>query len=231
MTHEQPGDLREGTITRLVTQEKDVERVSVFLDGEFAFGLSLELAAGAGLRPGLVLDVARQTELLAADRTSRAREAAVSYLGAQARTAAEVRRSLRRRGFDDGVADEVVEWARGLGYLDDGEYARAYVRARFSGRGHGPTRVRAELARRGVDRELVDRAIDEALGEVDLAEAAVAAARPRWRALAGEADVRRRRQKTLEFLVRRGFDYDAAREAVLAVAAEDGADTADDSAA
>ena len=86
------------------------------------------------------------------------------------------------------------------------------------------TRLRQELARRGVDREAVAAAIDEMLEEADVAEAAVDVARPRWRALAGEADPRRRRQKTLEFLVRRGFDYDDAREAVIRVATEDGAD-------
>jgi regulatory protein len=220
--------LRAGAITRVVQQAGDPDRVDVYVEGEFCFGLALELAVDAGLTPGMDLTVEAESELLARDAVARARAAALNYLSAQARTATELRRSLRRRGFEEQVADEVVAWAEERRYIDDAEYARSYVRARFGGRGHGPARLRQELARRGVGREAVTEAIDEMLAEADIAEAAVDVARPRWRALAGETDPRRRRQKTLEFLVRRGFDYDDAREAVIRVAGEDGADEPDD---
>jgi regulatory protein len=216
--------LRAGAITGVVQQAGDPDRVNVYVDGAFCFGLAVEVAADAGLAPGMDLTVEAASALVARDAVSRARAAALNYLAAQARTAAELRRSLRRRGFEEHVAHEVVAWAEERRYVDDAEYARSYVRARFGGRGHGPARLRQELARRGVAREAVAAAIDEMLEEADVAEAAVDVARPRWRALAGETDPRRRRQKTLEFLVRRGFDYDDAREAVIRVAAEDGAD-------
>jgi len=222
MQREQVAPLRDGTVTRLLQQANDPERVGVYLDGEGAFTLAMDIAIAAGLHVGLPLSAERQEVLLDQDRIARARVAALGYLAASARTAMEIRRSLRRRGFDDAVADDVVEWARERGYVNDSEYALAYVRARFGG--HGAARLRQDLMRRGVEREEVDAALAAVLEDADTGEAALDAAAPRWRALAGEADSRRRRQKTLEFLVRRGFSYDDAREAVERLAAEAGAD-------
>ena len=58
-------NLRDGTITRVARQQRDPERVSVFIDGAFAFGLTLDLAVEAGLRKGRTLTVDEQAVLLA----------------------------------------------------------------------------------------------------------------------------------------------------------------------
>jgi regulatory protein len=55
---ESPPDLRAGTITRLVVQQKDPDRVSVYVDDEFAFGCHQNVVLGAGLRKGVEVTVA-----------------------------------------------------------------------------------------------------------------------------------------------------------------------------
>ena len=224
MTDEPAIDLRDGVVTRVAVQEKDKERVSVFLNDSFAFGLTLDLAIEAGLRPGLHLTVVEQEDLVQRERVARARAIALDYLSSQARTGTEVRRKLRRKGFEDGVVGHAMDYIESRGYVDDAAYARAYVQGRFAGRGHGPARLRQELVRRGVAKEHIDAALQDLLASESMDDAAEAVAGARWRALAREADPRRRRQKTLEFLVRRGFEFDQAREAVerLAAAEETG---------
>src|SRR5690606_856036 len=149
---DQERSLRDGTITRVVTQKRDAERVSVFIDGQFAFGLALDLALEAGLRKGKTLTVAEQEALLAKEQTHRARAAALAYLTAGARAAAEVRRTLREKGCADDAVEDAVAHREGYGSLDDAAYARASVRDRFGGRGHGPQRLRGDLLQRGVDK-------------------------------------------------------------------------------
>ena len=228
MSEMTPTDFRDGTLTRVVRQEKDPERVNVFIDDAFAFGLTLDLAVEAGLRPGLRLTATQQQEIVQRERSARARAVALDYLAGQARTSMEVRRRLRRKGFEETIVDEAVGYVEGRGYVDHAAYASAYVRGRFAGRGHGPARLREELLRRGVDRPAIDEALSELGADEDMGEAAVSIARPRWRALSGERDPRRRRQKTLEFLVRRGFAFDDAREAVEQVARDEGDDALTD---
>lgn len=223
---EQPPDLRDGTITRVVRQQRDTERVSVFIDGTFAFGLALELAAEAGLRKGKTLTVDEQAALLAREQTHRARAAALDHLTYGAKTTAEVRRKLRDKGFDDAAVEDAVAHLADYGYLDDAAYARAFAHGRFAGRGHGPQRLRADLLRRGVAREAVDEALAALAASEDLGEAARRQGRRRWRALARETDLRKRKQKTMDFLVRHGFAFDLARTVAdeLARGADDEAD-------
>jgi regulatory protein len=214
-------DLQDGTVTRVAQQKKDPDRVSVFVDDAFAFGLSLDLAIEAGLRKGLALGADAQRALLVRQETFDAKAAALRLLADRARTTAEIARALRTRGFAEPVVADTLDALARLDVLDDAAYARAYARGRFTGRGHGPARIRQDLLQRGVDRALIDAALAELADDEDLDERAQADAQKRWDALASEADPRKRRKKTTDFLLRRGFSFDDAREAVDAVAGRD----------
>jgi regulatory protein len=214
MANQQPGDvqdLRDGVVSRVEAQRKDRDRVSVFIDGEFAFGLSVDVALRAGLRKGLPLSVHDQRALLADDARVRARLAALDLIAHRARTEAEVRRALARKGFPEDAALAAVDRLLELGYLDDDAYARAFVRGRAASRGHGPGRLRADLLRRGVSPATIDAALDDLLDADGLLESATHHARKRWARLASEEDHLRRRKKLTDFLVRRGYDFDVIR--------------------
>ncbi|MFN3596582.1 MAG: regulatory protein RecX [Rubricoccaceae bacterium] len=208
------GALRSGTVTRVAQQQRNPERVSVFIDGRFAFGLAYALAVEAGLRKGLPLSAEAQADLLERQRACSARAAALDFLSRRARTTAEVRRALVKKGYDADVAERTVAALVAAGYLDDAAYATAYVRGRFAGRGHGPARLRQDLAQRGIDRALIDMALATLEAEEDLAQTVRRHAAKRWRTLASEPDVTRRARKTFNFLLRQGFAYDLAREAI-----------------
>ena len=214
--------LKPGKITKLTVQDNNAARISVFIEGAFAFGLYQDLVLTHGLHTGLALSVAEQEALLAADRELVAKAKALQYLAYRARTAEEVRRKLLRSDFDEATVEAVLARLHDLGYLDDEAYAHDYARARFRNRGYGPVRIRSELLRRGVGATLADAAL-EALAEepgTDPVAAAQAQAERRWPRLAREPDPRKRRKKLSDFLVRRGFSYDVVRQVVEAVTRE-----------
>lgn len=210
--------LKPGTVTRLVQQRKNPNRVSVYLDGVFAFGLDKEVVVAHALRRGRALTVAEQEALLAEDGLQRAKARALAYVAYRPRTVHEVRQKLLRTGAHADVAEQVAERLRALGYLDDAAYARSYAEARAAGRGYGPARIRRELMRRGVARSHIEAALAEVLEEEALLAQAQAQAATRWARLAGEADPRKRRKKLFDYLLRRGFTFDTVRQAVDAVA-------------
>ena len=220
-TDEAPRNLRPGTITRLAQQKRDAERVSVFIDDDFAFGLALDLVIKAGLRKGQDLTVEEQQALLDDEERLKAKAAALDYIAYKARTEHEVRQKLQRKGFAEPIADEAVARMRELGYLDDTDYARAYARGRLNGRGHGPHRIRSDLFRRGVARSIIDTVLDDLTEPDDLRETALRHGRKRWRRLQREEDPYKRRKKLSDFLMRRGFDFDLIREVTATLEAED----------
>lgn len=214
-------DLADGTVTRLAQQKKDLDRVSVFIDEAFAFGIAVDLVIEAGLHKGQTLTAERQRALLVRQETFAAKASALAGLSAKARTTREVRDALARKGFAEPVVEDTVADLVRLGLVDDAAYARAFARDRFNGRGYGPARLRQDLMRKGVARDAIDGALAELSEAEDLGEAAREQAEKKWQSLASEADLRKRKKKTMDYLVRRGFGFDTAKAAVEAAAAAD----------
>jgi regulatory protein len=203
--------LSSGKITKLAAQHNNPDRISVFIDGEFAFGVYQDLLLEYELRVGKVLREAEQQEIQSRDEVFIAKAVALNYLSYRARTEKEVRTKLARKGFSETVADAVIERLYALHYLDDAAYARSFVSGRFRSRGYGPARIRGDLMRRGVDRPLIEDALEEVLEPEETLEAAKEQAEKRWARLASEPDPAKRRKKLSDFLVRRGFSYDVVR--------------------
>ena len=132
---------------------------------------------------------------------------ALDALARRARSRSELRRWLLERDYAADEVDAVLERLVAGRLLDDLAFARGFAHARLgAGRGFGQTRVRLELLRRGVARELIDRVLAEHQEDagVDPAQAVEAAARKRLRSLAGlEPAVAERR--LIAWLLRRGF--------------------------
>lgn len=197
-----------GRITSLQFQKRTDERVNVYLDGKFA--LALPAIEAAQLAVGQLLTDADLGRLRQVDEVAKAYDRAVVFLAARPRSTEEVRKRLRVAEIDEDAIEAAIARLIEQGYLNDAEFARYWVENRQRFRPKGEQALRQELRRAGVDSE----AIEASLVDLDVSEAAYAAARPkaeRLRALAQE-DPAGFKQKLGNFLMRRGFSYDVVRE-------------------
>jgi regulatory protein len=144
--------------------------------------------------------------------------AALRFLEARPRSAAEVRRRLTEAGYREELVTGAIERLVELGVLDDEAFARAWVESRDRARPRGERALRSELARKGIDRQLADDVLEERA--IDQPDADAAAARRilerHASALARVADPRARRQRAYALLARSGFDSDTAVDAIAA---------------
>jgi len=129
----------------------------------------------------------------------------VRLLASRAHSARELRLKLARRGHPAEEVAETLDRLREAGYLDDAAYARALIGRRSSSR--GTRAMAAELAAKGVDRQVAQAALGEIEG-ADQVAAAVDLARRLQRA--GPTDLQRIGTR----LLRRGFSMDVARAAL-----------------
>ena len=193
-----------GTITRLEVQKKNKERVNVYLDEEYAFGVGMTLALG--LSRGEWLSDEAIARLQAEDEQGRAYNRGVRFLAHRPRSVAEMRQYLEKKEFSAAAIDFAVEKLRDRGYLDDEAFARFWVDNRMRFRPRGVYGLRYELRQKGID----DEVIDGALAGIDEEAAAWRAVQPKlaaWRKL----ERRQFENKMAGFLTRRGFSYDTAR--------------------
>jgi regulatory protein len=197
-----------GRITALVPQRGRRERLNVFLDGRFAFGVGQEAAARAELRVGMVLDEDDVERLRDEDEEARFYGDALRYLSFRPRSAAEVERYLRGRGADETVVTSTMERLRRADLVNDQDFARYWVENRGAFSPRGARALQAELRAKGVDQGQIDEALEENVAGED--ERAYQAGLKRLRLLA-RCDEDEFRRRMYAFLQRRGFDYETAR--------------------
>ena len=193
-------------ITAIEPQARAPDRVSIFVDGEFAAGVHAEVAAAAGLRVGQAITATELVEVLHDEERRKARESAFVLLGHRARTRSELKMRLVRKGFDAALVEETLESLERSRLVDDEEFTRSWIRARTGSRPMGPVRIAAELRQKGVDRELVEEGL-QALDRDRILDLALIVGRQKAEQLRGE-DVRTARRKLGNTLLRRGFSWD-----------------------
>lgn len=187
-------------ITALRVQKRERQRVNVYLDGCFAFGLADVEAAG--LRIGQVLSDEEITELRERDEVQRAVDRALNLLSYRPRSQAEIRTRLRQKGYSDTVVAQVLERLGRVELADDREFASYWVENRFQFNPLGVLALRQELRLKGLDEPI----IDQALAGYDEESAAARAAEVAVRRL-HQHDLVTFRRKLYSYLSRRGFPY------------------------
>lgn len=194
-------------ITALKQQQKNKERVSVFLDGEYAFGVTMSVAMT--LKKGQLLtdeDVAR---LKHGDTFDKAFHAALRYLGYRPRSQHEVETYLAKKEYDEEVVEGTIARLYEYGYLDDEAFARSWLSDRERLKPKGERGLSYELRQKGISDEVIALVLEE-LDEESSALRAVEPKLARWLTL----DEQAMKRKINGFLGRRGFSYDAIRAVV-----------------
>lgn len=200
-----------GTITALVVQKKNKDRVNVFLDGQFSFGLAAIEAIK--LKRGQVLTDADIDRLRGADEVEKAHNRALNFLAIRPRSISEVRQNLRKGEFEIDVIDQVIDRLKRADLLNDAEFIKYWLENRSAFSPRSSRALKQELLRKGAERE----AIDQVLGEVGHDDGAAATRSALAKANRFKELPRKEfALKLSQYLARRGFDYETIREAVAA---------------
>ncbi len=188
-------------ITAIEAQKKNPDRVNIYLDDEFAFGLSRIVAAW--LYVGQELTKEKIESLQAEDSKEVAFQRVMRFLSYRPRSIAEIDKYLKKHSFTDAVIDETIQRLERGGLVGDRQFARAWVENRNTFRPRGSRALRVELRQKGIADEVIQSVIDEMVDEDQLA---YQAGSKRARRLSG-LEWQEFRRKLGEYLARRGFSY------------------------
>ena len=181
-------------------------RITVVLEDGTEIRSSLAVVTDLRLFAGKDLDEAQLGELRQLSRRSLARDKAMTFLSHRPMSCRELRDKLVEKGEEEAVADYCVQWLQEQGFLDDGRYAGMVVR-HYAGKNYGAGRIRGELSRRGIPRELWEDAMEEAPQPDDKIDRFVAARLK-------DPEDRAQIQKVSNALYRRGYSWEQIREAL-----------------
>lgn len=196
------GKARPRTITAIEAGKRRGSRVKVFLDGAFAFSLSLPLVREAALETGRSLTAAEVERLKRDDLLHRSTEAALRLLGYRPRSESELRSRLRQR-FDGLTVAQTLQRLKGQGLLDDQAFARFWRESRDSFSPRSRRLIELELRRKGVAAETAAESVSGLEDEAS----AYRAAEKKQRTLR-DLDRQSFRRRLAAYLQRRGFRYE-----------------------
>ena len=189
-------------ISAVKPQQKNPQRMNIYLDGEYAFGLSRIVAAW--LKVGQELSEEKVTSLQAEDASEIAYQKALHFLGYRPRSSAELRQNLTKKGISDDLVEQTVTRLQQAGLINDQEFASVWVENRNTFQPRSRSALRMELHRKGLNDEVIQPVLDEQVEESALVQEA---ARKYAHRLAG-LEWPEFRRKLGGFLARRGFSYD-----------------------
>jgi len=181
-------------------------RFTVLFEDGAKTNVSAAQIADFGLFSGRDLSEGEYIELNEGLKLSSSKARAVRILGSRNLSSREMEKRLVSKGEPEGIARETVKWLEDIGAVNDEDYAATIVR-HYCAKGYGLARIKDELYRRGIPRDMWD----DALGGIDnMGEAAYDFLEKKLRGSRDKADIRR----ASDALYRRGFSYGEAREAV-----------------
>lgn len=211
----------ERKITALRIQKRNPNRVNVYLDGEFAFGLARIVAAW--LQIGQTLSPDRISQLQAEDGREVAYQRALKFIQYRPRTQAEIRQNLRKNEVSEANIAYILERLQQTGLINDRQFAENWVENRSDLRPRSRFALAHELKKRGIAPEIIETSLEE----IDDYELAYQAANKQYRKYS-HLDWQSYRQKMYGFLGRRGFNYEVSTTAATQVWEENHSSQSDD---
>jgi regulatory protein len=199
------------TITAIKIQKRNPERVNIYLDGEYAFGLAKILAAW--LRIGEELSEERIYKLREQDSFEVAYQKALHFLSFRPRSEDEIRRRLRQGDIDDQVIDSVLGRLRQAGLVDDLQFAQTWIENRSAFRPRSHRLLAYELRQKGISADTISMSLVDSVDDEVLAYQAAVRQAGKY----GKMEWVDFRKKLIGFLGRRGFSYGVSAPVVLRV--------------
>lgn len=194
-------------ITRIENSKHVQERVLVYLEEGDPLRITQNELLQFGLYQGMDLSPELVVQLQKTGKRSESRVKAARMASGRMLSRKELTNRLSRKGVAPEDAAETADWLESLGAVDDAAYAGVIAR-HYAANGYGPGRVRQELQKRGVPRELWDDALSQ------LPDSAEAIDRFLRKKLGGRTPDRAMLKKLSDALLRRGFSWNDIRPAL-----------------
>lgn len=198
-----------GTITKIESQKKGIERVNIYVDGEFAFSCSTEIVYSEGLKSGIALDSDKLGEIVSEDEYLRCKNSALNMLEKSYKSEKEVRDKLSGKGYEERTIERVMEFLKKYNFVDDTKYAEMYIKEKI--KTDGMSKIKYSLMRKGICENIIKDKLEQVRPEAILAAAEELAEKKYSLLIKNESDTRKIYKKLGEYLMRKGYSWNESK--------------------
>jgi len=189
-------------ITGIKAQTRNADRVSIYVDGKYAFSLNHTQLLDQRLHAGLELTDARLAELKHTSDFGKAYERSLLFAMLRPRSVREMQDYFRRKKIVPEDAEVILQKLCSRNYVDDRNFARSWVESRALGKKTSAKKMRLELKQKGIADDVIAEVLttNQTYNEQEALLSLVTKKRRQTKY--------QDRNKLLQYLARQGFAFD-----------------------
>lgn len=199
-------------ITKIEYQKKNKNRVNIYLDDKFEFGIDLNVMIKYGLSKNMELEDEFISDILIAEDKIKAYNYAIFLLSRTSKSEKQLMLKMLDKGYDEELINITIEKLKTNKYIDDDDYSERFINDKINFSKCGKLKIKQALYNKGIDIQIIDEKLsmisneDEIIRAYELAEKKI-------RSLTKEEPLKRK-IKLSNFLINKGFDYDTVNKVV-----------------
>lgn len=129
-----------------------------------------------------------------------------NYCAYQDRSEWEVYQKALELGCLPPSATKAVSILKEAGFVDEARYVQSAVRGKFKHNGWGKIKIKQYLKQKKVPDTLIQNALESEIAHEEYKKMLEKLGQNKWKSLSSEKDAYKKKQKTIRFLVGRGFE-------------------------
>lgn len=195
-------------ITRIESQ-KNINRVNIYIDNKFAFGLTDEIRYKYDLHTNKEIDEEFIEDVLKAEEQNKVINKALNLISYRQRSIKEIKQNLKMKGYEDIYIEKAIEYCKNQNYLNDEEFANSFIRDKQNLNKLGSKRIKYELINKGVSKSVIEKILQ--IDPEDEYSIALGLAEKKINSYNGQ-DRNSIYRKLGGFLQRKGYPYDIVKK-------------------
>ena len=199
-------------ITDIELQKNNQDRVNIFLDNSFAFGINIEIYLKYNLKKDMELEDSFIEDILKAEEYSKTLNYAINLLSKKDRTQKEIKVKLLEKGYEMEIVDKVLVKLKEYKFINDELYCKKYINDKIKFSKYGKNKIMANLYAKGVDKDIISQKIIEIDDNLEY-ERALSIANKKLPSLQ-KYDTIKIKSKLGNHLIGKGFDFDVVNKVI-----------------
>ena len=198
-------------IITLIKPQKKKDRVNIYLDDKFGFGIDLENFVKLGLKVDQELSDKEIEDIVKKAEFQKTLDKLLRFATLRPRSEKEIRLWLRRKKVHESLFSKLFDRLNHLELIDDEKFAKWWVEQRQSFRPKPKRILNIELRTKGIKKEIIEKVLGETkIDEEKMARELLNKKMYKWKAL----PAREACQKMSQYLAGKGFSWEMIEKVV-----------------
>ena len=195
-------------IIKIEQQTGNKRRYLITFNSDYSVEVSEDILVKFRLNPGKKLDDNLLEEIISEEEQGKANAYALRLLSYRERSEYEITQKMKEKGYANSIVENTMNFLKQNQYVDDKQFAAAFVENRLNKKNRGRTLIKQELYSKGVSKEIIQKTVDEYMDPDQEYAMAMEISEKKLKTTFKDHNKKEKYQKLGLFLQRKGFNYE-----------------------